>query len=275
MWAYTVTMKVQGRDCTLTVAKGNEYYPLPYSEETVRQTSKGYSLPGVIGCRNRVKLIETQKILTGCIKTKLMYQNILFLFLRLFNFNDSFDIFADRKYEKIIYRNARLQRFELEASNGFTFGLTFFLRSEDDFYTEGWNVNTPSFPARDGFDESDDYKPRQFFFDGHKVTFDGKTIPLVTQFYIEGKYTERVNYFLTLCFYLDTKTTPANMKIEKLTIPVDKQKGIWLDLYDLEPLWGQFHTESPDAIRGFWKWSIQGPIVLNIRNNKDYYEVLL
>ena len=41
-------MKVQGRDCTLTVAKDNEYYPLPYSEETVRQTSKGYVLPGVI-----------------------------------------------------------------------------------------------------------------------------------------------------------------------------------------------------------------------------------
>ena len=47
-------MKVQGRDCTLTVAKDDNYYPLPYSEETVRQTSKGYLLPCVI-CKVTVK----------------------------------------------------------------------------------------------------------------------------------------------------------------------------------------------------------------------------
>ena len=29
-------MKVQGRDCTLTVVKDGYYYPLPYSEETVK-----------------------------------------------------------------------------------------------------------------------------------------------------------------------------------------------------------------------------------------------
>ena len=32
---------IQGKSCTLTVAKDGEYYPLPYSEETVRQASKG------------------------------------------------------------------------------------------------------------------------------------------------------------------------------------------------------------------------------------------
>ena len=64
-------MKVQGRDCTLTVAKDNKYYPLPYSEETVRQTSKGYVLPGCIGTRNREKLVETGKIIQGCVVTRL------------------------------------------------------------------------------------------------------------------------------------------------------------------------------------------------------------
>ncbi|WP_338368421.1 hypothetical protein [Treponema bryantii] len=49
-------MMIQGKSCTLTVAKDGEYYPLPYSEETVRQASKGYALPGVIGIRNREKL---------------------------------------------------------------------------------------------------------------------------------------------------------------------------------------------------------------------------
>ena len=48
-------MKIQGRDCTLTVAKDDIYYPLPYSEETVRETSKGYVLPPVIGKRGTGK----------------------------------------------------------------------------------------------------------------------------------------------------------------------------------------------------------------------------
>ena len=74
-------MKVQGRDCTLTIAKDGEYYPLPYSEETVRTASKGYALPGVIGLRNREKIVETGKSICGCVVTRLEYNNILALFL--------------------------------------------------------------------------------------------------------------------------------------------------------------------------------------------------
>ena len=89
-------MKVQGRDCTLTIAKDGEYYPLPYSEETVRTASKGYALPGVIGLRSREKLVETGKAITGCVVTRLEYNNILALFLLLFYSNEKFDILVDR-----------------------------------------------------------------------------------------------------------------------------------------------------------------------------------
>jgi len=77
-------MMIQGKSCTLTVAKDGYYYPLPYSEETVRQASKGYALPCVIGIRNREKLVETGKAITGCVVTRLEYNNILALFLLLF-----------------------------------------------------------------------------------------------------------------------------------------------------------------------------------------------
>ena len=88
-------MKVQGRDCTLTVAKDNEYYPLPYSEETVRQTSKGYVLPGCIGTRNRAKLVETGKTITGCVVTRLEKNNVLALFLLLFYYQQKFDLWGE------------------------------------------------------------------------------------------------------------------------------------------------------------------------------------
>ena len=54
-------MNIQGRDCTLTVARDGTFIPLPYSEETVRQTSKGYSLPCVIGKRNKDNTIVIEK----------------------------------------------------------------------------------------------------------------------------------------------------------------------------------------------------------------------
>ena len=59
-------MMIQGKSCTLTVAKDGYYYPLPYSEETVRTASKGYALPGVIGERNREINVITGKTIEGC-----------------------------------------------------------------------------------------------------------------------------------------------------------------------------------------------------------------
>ena len=92
-------MMIQGKSCTLTLLKDNEYYPLPYSEETVRQASKGYALPGVIGIRNREKLVETGKVITGCVVTRLEYNNILALFLLLFYSDDKFDILVAIVFE--------------------------------------------------------------------------------------------------------------------------------------------------------------------------------
>lgn len=94
-------MKIQGRDCTLTVAKDDEYYPLPYSEETVRETSKGYVLPAVIGKRNREKYVETKRVIEGCFVTRLDKSCILGLFLLFFNHTDVFDIYVDPLYAKI------------------------------------------------------------------------------------------------------------------------------------------------------------------------------
>ena len=106
-------MMIQGKSCTLTVAKDGYYYPLPYSEETIRQTSKGYALPGVIGERNREKLVITGKTIQGCFVTRLEYQNVLALFLLLFSLDDKFDVFTDRKAAKLIYKNLSIEKFEL------------------------------------------------------------------------------------------------------------------------------------------------------------------
>lgn len=106
-------MKIQGRKCTLTVLKDNEFIPLPYSEETVRLTSKGYTLPSFIGRRNMLKRIETGKLIQGCFVTRLEYLCAKALFLLLFYNESSFDFYADRGFEKIIYKQVLIKGFEL------------------------------------------------------------------------------------------------------------------------------------------------------------------
>jgi hypothetical protein len=39
---------VYGRDCTLTLRLGTDYYPLPFKEETVREEETGYYLDASI-----------------------------------------------------------------------------------------------------------------------------------------------------------------------------------------------------------------------------------
>ncbi len=140
-------MMIQGRDCTLTVAKDGYYYPLPYSEETVRQASKGYALPGVIGIRNREKLVVTGKAVTGCVVTRLEYNNILALFLLLFYSDSKFDILVDRVCEKLIYKNISVKEFELRAENKEAFYFRFDVEDNEDSFVTGCKLTAKQLKA--------------------------------------------------------------------------------------------------------------------------------
>ena len=130
-------MKIQGRDYTLTVAKDGYYYPLPYSEETVRLVSKGYALPVVIGIRNMEKLVESSKAITGCVVIRLEYNNIL----------------VDRVCEKLIYKNVSVKEFELRAENKEAFYFRFDVKDNDDSFVDVWPIGMSALPWG-GFDTS-------------------------------------------------------------------------------------------------------------------------
>ena len=154
---------IQGKSCTLTVAKDGYYYPLPYSEETIRLASKGYALPGVIGERNREKLVITGKTIQGCFVTRLEYQNVLALFLLLFSPDDKFNVLTDRKAAKLIYKNLSIEKFELRADNDKPFYLRIDVKENDDSFVTDWDITTPSL-----FWNED----RTYFFNGHNVLAD-------------------------------------------------------------------------------------------------------
>ena len=259
-------MMIQGKSCTLTVAKDGYYYPLPYSEETVRTASKGYALPGVIGIRNRDKLVETGKAITGCVVTRLEYNNILALFLLLFYSDDKFDILVDRVCEKLIYKNVSVKEFEIRAENKEAFYFRFDVKDNEDSYVTGWDITTPSLTWN---------QCRTFYYDGHSVTADLKTLPLVYRFELKGKFSEKAKYQITLYFPLNTEHYPTQNKIEKLTIQIDARNGIWLDLYDLKPLDDMVDINCADTVLCFQKFEVSGAVVFNIRNSEQNTQVVL
>jgi len=104
------------------------------------------ALLGVIGIRNREKLVETGKAITGCVVTRLEYNNILALFLLLFYSNDKFDILVDRVCEKLIYKNVSVKEFELRAENKEAFYFRFDVKDKEDSFVDDWPIGMPALP---------------------------------------------------------------------------------------------------------------------------------
>ena len=274
-------MRIQGKSCTLTVAKDGYYYPLPYSEETVRQTSKGYALPGVIGERNREKTIITGTTIRGCFVTRLEYQNVLALFLLLFYYEEVFDLFADRICEQLIYKNLTVKSFELRGENGKALYLRIDVKDTSDSFIDSWPVNIPdlSWGPSTGSGTAGigtgTATARTYYYDGHCVVVDLQTLPLVYRFELGGNYTEKSKYEITLYFPLDTVFYPTLNKIEKLTILLDQKDGISLDLYELVPVGSMTDINCADTVLCFQKFIIESSVILNIRNQNENKTVVL
>ena len=117
----------------------------------------------------------------------------------------------------------------------------------------------------------------QFYrYDGHRITInDGKTIPLVYRIELVGKYGERTEFSISLYFPLSTEFFPEKKVIEKLTIPVNIKDGICIDLYDLEVENGLTDINCADTVLIMQKFKINGCVVFRIRNENEYFEIVL
>ena len=259
-------MMIQGKSCTLTVAKDGYFYPLPYSEETVRTASKGYALPGVIGERNREINVITGKTIEGCFVTRLEYQCVLALFLLLFNNNETFDLYADRVCKNLIYKNVLPRAFELRAENGNPFYFRLDVKDSEDSFTENWPLNVPDmkWPSC-----------RTYYYDGHSVIADLQTLPLVYRFELRGSFTEKTKFEITLYFPLTEKFYPSLDKIEKLSIVIDLKDGVCLDLYDMRPCGSLTDINCADTVLCYQKFVVESHIVFNIRNSEQNTQVVL
>ena len=100
-------------------------------------------------------------------------------------------------------------------------------------------------------------------------------VPLIYRFELSGTYTETSKYKLTLYFPLSTEFFPTKNPIEKLTISIDIKDGIWLDLYDLEVAGDLVDINCADTVLASQSFRVKSNVVFNIRNEKDFYQIVL
>lgn len=259
-------MNIKGKDCTLAVAKENDLFIIPYCEETLRQTSKGYSLPCVLNSRAKEKYVEVKKEITGCFVSFVSNENIAYLFSLISKVDECFDIYTDRIFGKSVYKNLKVKGFELRAFNGEPFKLKIDVKENSDSYVTAWPWNMPDLT----------YFSQQFYcFNGNKVFVNGMVVPLVYRFELSATCDEQFRYLLTLYFPLSTEFYPETKEIDELKIVINDTNFYILKLNSLKPVDDLCEINCADTVLCFQKFKVLGDIVFTIRNKRQFLEIKL
>ena len=98
---------------------------------------------------------------------------------------------------------------------------------------------------------------------------------MVYRFELTGEYAETSSYKIKLYFPLSDELYPIKSKIEKLSLVLDQRDGVSLDLYDLEPEGEMVDINCADTVLCNQSFRITGPLVFNVRNEKEMLQIVL
>ena len=127
----------------MTLLRDGTYTVLPYTTETLRSTRKRARLAETVGRKQRAVFQETGSVVTGCFVTLITISNIRELLSLITEPEQTFDILMNRGYEKTIYRNLTIQRFELRSYDDEKVKLKIEIKESEDSYTEAFSPLTP------------------------------------------------------------------------------------------------------------------------------------
>ena len=161
---------VTGRECSLAVYTDDTYYPLPFKEETLRETVKGYYLASTVGCLGRGTFIKTGCRIEGCIVTRLDESSILPIFSLIANPEKPFEVLVNRITERKVYSGLRISSFELRAENRGAFYFKLNLTGKYNTSAADWDMKYPDCVWQ---------KNRTALFNGLALEADGVKLPVI------------------------------------------------------------------------------------------------
>ena len=135
-------MKVQGKDCTIVIKTSHHEFDVPYSEETIREAVSILQEETAIEGDGNCKAIVKKNGVTGCIVTPLILDTVPLLLYLAFGSagkpiyvsqtrnvyssklnllplenTECFDLIQDRKNERRVFEDCRIQGFEFRIEN--------------------------------------------------------------------------------------------------------------------------------------------------------------
>jgi len=135
-------MKVQGKDCTIVIKTSHHEFDVPYSEETIREAVSILQEEAAIEGDGNCKAIVKKNGVTGCIVTPLILDTVPLLLYLAFGSagkpiyvsqtrnvyssklnllplenTECFDLIQDRKNERRVFEDCRIQGFEFRIEN--------------------------------------------------------------------------------------------------------------------------------------------------------------
>ena len=256
-------MVVYGTDCTITIFRNNEYTPIPYTFETLREKADIQPLDPLLGEAEPVKTVPVGTggiIVLGCIRTRICLNSLKTLAeLMLYGYRIPFDLYKNRIAEKLIYRNIHLISFKIRGERDEPVYMTFDIEGRE---VAEWEHTTENLPWAEN---------PTFHFEDGSLAFENEQTESVYRFTLERQYKDAIVTTLTIYYPLRTDdhiNSESGFTLATITLG-DKFR---ISLEDLRETEFQGESDSDGEVLVYKQFMVAGSMVLEIRNAAGVWE---
>ena len=222
---------------------------IPYSEETIREAVSGYFLPPALESGRKSAFFSTAPEITGCFITRLDSDCAKPLLSLLSSGKKRFALIQDHVFKKKKYTGIFFKTFSIFAEHG----KAVYLKCE---------IGKDRLSSATATEEDCAVwsKKETFMFNGNGVFADGNTLPLVYRIELKGNLEKNCGYELLLYSPLSSEFFPCLNKIEKITIPLNRENSISIELNELIPAHDFCDINCADSILAARRFFVGGKI---------------
>lgn len=242
--------RIYGRKCSLSLMlDGFSSVALPYCEETIREAVSGYFLPPALEGNRKSAFFATGSEITGCFITRLDDECAIPLLSLLESGKIRFTLIQDHVCKKKKYTGIFCKTFSIFAEHG----KAVYLKCE----VGGDRLSKAADTEEDCSVWS---KNKTFLFNGKEVFADGKRLPQVYRIELKGNLEKNSGYELLLYSPLSFEFFPCLNKIEKITVPLNLEKSVFIELNGLIPAHDLCDINCADSILSARRFFVDGKI---------------
>lgn len=258
-------MVVFGSDCTITILRNNEYTPIPYTFETLREKAEEKPLDPLLGEPEPLQNIPVGSggiEVLGCLATRICKNSLPTLAsLMVQGPQAPFTICKNRIVEKKIYRDVTLLSWILRGEREEAIYGTYNINGTE---AVDWDHTIPELPWEE---------VATFSFEDGNLAFEGNPTNAVYKFILERNYNDAITTYLQIHYplqdglYFLSKTT-----FDSVSMTFGDLFRISLEDVRLQSFYGE--SDSAGEVLAYRRFAVHGPMVIEIRNSAGVWEAV-